>query len=354
MMLKAARVKKEFRFKRPATTSRGALFTKQVTFIVLFSETNPSERGIGECSLFSGLSADDVLGFDAKVAQTVALINSGSTLPRDFLVQWPSIGFALETARADLACNGHKILYPSEFTSGKKSIPINGLIWMDTKEGMKRQIARKLEEGFGCLKFKIGAIDFEEEFGLLSSLRREFGKNDLELRVDANGAFSFSQAAGILEKLASLHIHSIEQPIKPLQYEAMASLCRTSPVPIALDEELIGVYSLGDKRRLLKTILPQYIILKPGLLGGIRSCEEWISAARELNIGWWITSSLETNIGLNAIAQWTFTLQNNMRQGLSTGNLFEENIVSPLALRGDALFYSPDIPWNCSTFSKTE
>jgi len=347
-MIKAKITKKEFGFKRPATTSRGTLLTKQVFFIVLHADDNPFVTGIGECSLFPGLSADDVPGFEETLHEILARINSGEDITSESFAQWPSINFALETAYADLMCNGSKVLFPSEFTRGNEPIPINGLIWMDDKEGMRRQIAQKLDSGFRCLKLKIGAIDFEEELGLLRWLRMEFSASDLTLRADANGAFGVEQAPMALDRLAQLRIHSIEQPIRPRQHEEMAKLCRTSPVPIALDEELIGIIGLEKKKRLLECIRPQYIIIKPGLLGGICESEEWISIADALEIGWWVTSSLETNIGLSVIAQWTFTKNARLHQGLSTGNLFEENIPSPLTLTGENLYYSPGTTWDLS------
>lgn len=349
-MIRASLKHKEFIFRRPATTSRGKLLTKLVYFILLNFDENPSVYGIGECSLFPGLSVDDVEGFGFKLNEIMDRINEGSLKPDASLHDWPSINFALETAYLDLLNHGSKLLFPSEFTFGKESIPINGLIWMGSIKEMKQQVRQKLTEGFRCLKLKIGALNFEEEYALLKSLRGEFSEHDLELRVDANGAFSPGEAPMILARLADLHIHSIEQPIKPSQPEAIARLCEQPPIPIALDEELIGIYPIENKRLLLKTIKPQYIILKPGLLGGIRACEEWTTLADGMNIGWWVTSSLETNIGLNAIAQWTFTLKNPLHQGLSTGNIFENNIDSPLMLSGEKLYYNPQKPWDLSLF----
>jgi o-succinylbenzoate synthase len=350
-MIKAAIRHKEFRFRRPATTSRGTLLTKQIDFVLLYTEEIPSLYGIGECSLFPGLSADDVQGFGNKLNEVIGQINGGRFQPDTPVHDWPSINFALETASADLRHQGSKILFPSDFTLGKEPILINGLIWMGSKEEMQRQIAQKLDEGFRCLKLKIGALDFNQEYALLRHLRGQFSEHDLELRVDANGAFSPREAPRILAMLAELRIHSIEQPIKPAQPEAMAALCASAPIPIALDEELIGVYPIENKRRLLNAIKPHYLILKPGLLGGIRSCEEWIALADAMNVGWWVTSSLETNIGLNAIAQWTFTLRNPLHQGLSTGKLFESNIKSPLTLSGEKLYYSPHEQWDLSFFN---
>jgi L-alanine-DL-glutamate epimerase-like enolase superfamily enzyme len=241
---------------------------------------------------------------------------------------------------------GSKILYPSDFTEGKDAIDINGLIWMDNKEEMIRQIRQKLAEGFTCLKMKIGALNLDDELEILKFIRSQANAEELELRVDANGAFKPSQALEIIKLLTALGIHSIEQPISSGHTEAMARLCEASPVPIALDEELIGKQTLSQKRKVLDAIKPQYLVLKPGLLGGISACKDWISLAEERHIGWWITSALETNIGLNAIAQWTYTLKKSIYHGLSTGSLFSNNITSPLYLSGEKLYYDPDVKWN--------
>jgi L-alanine-DL-glutamate epimerase-like enolase superfamily enzyme len=216
---------------------------------------------------------------------------------------------------------------------------------------MKKQIEHKINNGFHCLKLKIGNLDFEEELELIRYIRNQYSVRDIELRVDANGAYSPDEVPEILKKLADFDIHSIEQPILPSQLEEMASLCESTPLPIALDEELIGKYSIENKHKLLSIIRPQYIVIKPGLLGGIESCEEWVKVAKEMNIGWWITSSLESNIGLNAISQWTYTLRNPIPHGLSTGALFENNIDSPLLLTGDHLHYTPNKKWKLSFFS---
>jgi o-succinylbenzoate synthase len=345
-MIKAVIRNKEFRFRRPATTSRGTLYQKKVWFIILYESDNPLRRGIGECSVFPGLSMDDVDGFEMKLSEIVNMINNGIFSLKSPVRDWPSINFAIETALLDIKNGGERIIYPSDFTSGRGSILINGLIWMGSKDEMNRQIDEKLNLGFRCLKLKIGALDFEDEINILRQLRSRYSPDDLEIRVDANGAFSPYEALEKLKTISDFELHSIEQPILPAQLEDMASLCRLSPIPVALDEELIGKYPIENKRRLLKIIKPQFIVLKPGLLGGIKSCDEWIITANELNIGWWITSSLETNIGLNAIAQWTYTLKNPMHQGLSTGNLFENNIGSPLAVTGEKLYYFPKKKWD--------
>lgn len=347
-MLKALTRYHEFLFQQPAITSRGTLLKKAVFFLLLYNNDNPMAVGVGECSVFPGLSMDDVDGFEKKLSKIVEQINIGRFNIKTAMHDWPSINFALETALKDLKNNGSKILFPSEFTKGKDSIDINGLIWMGDKKELSRQIKIKLKGGFKCLKLKIGAINFNDEYEILSYLRNNFSRDDLEMRVDANGAFSPKEAPDILNLLAELEIHSIEQPIMPSQLEEMAIICENSPIPVALDEELIGKYPIENKMQLLKIIKPQYIVLKPGILGGTKACEEWISLAEDMDIGWWITSSLETNIGLNAIAQWTYSLNNPMHHGLSTGGMFKNNFVSPIALKGEKLYYFPRKKWDLS------
>jgi len=351
-MIKARIAYREFRFQRPATTSRGTYTKKGVNFIVLYHTDEPSIAGIGECSLMPGLSIDDHKGFAIRLQQAVDRINQGDYGADSTLLDWPSINFALETAWKDIRMNGSKILYPSSFTEGKDSIGINGLIWLGTREEMAKQIRHKLEDGFTCLKLKIGSLRFDEELEILESLRKEYPADELEIRVDANGAFRPRQAPEVLKRLSDFKIHSIEQPIPKGHLDTMAALCASSPVPIALDEELIGRHTLHDRRMVLETVKPQYLVLKPGLLGGLTSCNEWIRLARENQTGWWITSSLEANIGLNAIAQWTYTLKSPMVHGLSTGSLFEDNIGAPLYLYGERLYYDPDVKWDLSVFNE--
>ncbi len=349
-MIKAKIIRHEFRFQRPATTSRGTYLKKEVYFIVIYYDADPSVAGIGECSLFPGLSHDDVKGFKEKLEETVNRINQGEYYSDINLTDWPSINFALETAWKDFRLNGSKIFYPSRFTEGKDSLGINGLIWMDGREEMIRQIQMKVNDGFTCLKMKIGALDLHEELVVLNFIRDRFDSEEIEIRVDANGAFHPGEALEMIKMLSDYDLHSIEQPIAAGHPEEMARLCQTSPVPIALDEELIGKHTMAAKRKLLEIIRPHYLVLKPGLLGGLASCKEWISLAEERNTGWWITSSLETNIGLNAIAQWTYSLQNTIFHGLSTGSLYNNNISSPLYLHGERLYFDPDRKWDLSAF----
>jgi len=264
----------------------------------------------------------------------------------DQLVAFPSIQFGLEMAFRSLNQKSPFELFPSEFTKGKDSIPINGLIWMGDSLFMKQQIKDKLEAGFTCIKLKIGALDFDKELALLKSIRHEFDAQTIEIRVDANGAFKSREALEKLKRLSDFNLHSIEQPIKQGQHQEMAQLCSDTPLPIALDEELLGVFSVTNKQVLLQTIKPQYIILKPTLIGGFKGSQEWIDVAETSSIGWWVTSALESNIGLNAIAQWTYTLKNNLPQGLGTGGLFTNNVQAPLVVNSGRLFYDLKTKWN--------
>lgn len=321
-------------FKRPGGTSRGILHSKE-TFIIEISEDK--KKGIGECAVFRGLSFDDVPEYEEKLQWLCENINSDENYLKKQLKNFPSIWFGFEQALLNLK-HGENVYFPSDFTDGKTSIKINGLIWMGSSDFMTEQIAEKLEKGFNCLKLKIGT-DWVSEKQILTELRKKFPEHQLELRVDANGAFYFEQAQEVLDELAELGIHSIEQPIKAGQIEKMAALCAKTSTPVALDEELIGIIEIDQKKKLLETIKPQYIILKPSLVGGISGTDEWIRFAEDLGIGWWITSALESNIGLNAIAQYTSTKNIVMPQGLGTGGLFTNNFESSLLLEGDQLSF---------------
>jgi o-succinylbenzoate synthase len=337
-MLKATFQPYKLIFKTPGGTSRGVLTEKPSWFISVWDEHQPEIRGTGECSVLPRLSPDDRPGIEKKLQEVCDNIDHLKNSFHSDLEQWPAIRFALETALLDLQTGGKKILFPGPFPAGSAGIPINGLIWMGTPEEMNRQIEEKLKAGFRCLKIKIGAIDFDEEYRLLQKLREKYSQEEIELRVDANGAFSDEETPAVLEKLAALDIHSIEQPLKAGQWQEMARLCESTPLPIALDEELIGITQISEKQKMLSTIQPQYIILKPSLTGGFRASEEWINAAEKHNAGWWVTSALESNIGLNAIAQWTATLNNPLPQGLGTGQVFSNNIESPLQIRNGELW----------------
>ena len=337
-MLKASFQPYKLVFKTPGGTSRGVLTEKPSWFIKVWDDHNPNVFGTGECSVLPKLSPDDRPDIEAKAAIVCKNIEELKNCFHTELKNWPALRFAVETALVDLRNGGKKELFPGPFTRGEKGIPINGLIWMGTPHQMNQQIEEKLRAGFNCLKMKIGAIDFQTEYRLLKDLRSAFKPSELELRVDANGAFSFSEAPAILDQLAQLDIHSIEQPIKAGQWEEMAQLCSSTPIPIALDEELIGICDVSEKQKLLALIQPQYIILKPSLTGGFQASEEWIKAAESVGAGWWITSALESNIGLNAIAQWTATLENPLPQGLGTGQVFSNNIESPLYIKNGELW----------------
>ncbi len=335
-------------FKQPSGTSRGILKTKETFFIII---EDGNKIGIGECGLFRGLSVDDVPDYEKKLQWACDYIESGEEKLYKELVEYPSIQIGVETAFKSIKSKNAFEIYPSEFSKGQENISINGLVWMGNEDFMKKQISNKLSQGFRCIKMKIGAIDFKTELNLLKSIRKEYSSSDIELRVDANGAFSPSEALEKLKWLSELELHSIEQPIKQGQWQEMARLCEDTPLPIALDEELIGVFSENKKQELLNTINPQYIILKPSLIGGFCGSDQWISLAENNMIGWWITSALESNIGLNAIAQYTFSKKSNLPQGLGTGSLFTNNILSPLEVCNGNLFYNTNLKWNLNSLS---
>ena len=329
-------------FKKPAGTSRGILTTKESWFIKL---SDGKKYGIGECGLLRGLSIDDRPEYEEKLAWTCKNIHLGEAALWDALIEFPSIQFGVEMAFKSFESEHPFVLFPSDFTNEKDSILVNGLVWMSDCGNMKTQIEDKIRDGFGCIKLKIGAIDFDEELSLLSFIRQHFSESEMEIRVDANGAFSPIDALHKLNQLNDFQIHSIEQPIAKNNTDTMAELCETAPFPIALDEELIGVFYVEDKIKLLEKIRPQYIILKPSFVGGFRGTQEWITVAEKLSIGWWITSALESNIGLNAIAQWTYLQKNNMPQGLGTGALYTNNFKSPLRVKKGRLWHENEKVW---------
>lgn len=351
-MLKATYKKYNLQFIKPGGTSRGVLNEKETWFIFLADDAAPDKIAIGECGLFRGLSADDRPEFENKLKEVCDRINEYTYWLEEGLKEWPAIQFGLETAIFDLLKGAQRILFPSDFTEGNTAIPINGLIWMGDRDFMVEQIQDKLTEGFRCIKMKIGAIDFKTELELLWEIRKDFGPDEIQLRVDANGAFSPLDAMEKLNKLAELEVHSIEQPLKPKYEDLTAELCSKSPVPIALDEQLIGVFEAEEKLALLERIKPQFIILKPSLVGGIKGCQEWIDATNKVNAGWWITSALESNIGLNAIAQFTYATGSKMFQGLGTGQLFSNNIESPLEIKNGMLYYTKDDQWQLEELLK--
>lgn len=340
--MKAIYKKYILNFKNPSGTSRGILRTKETWFLIL--EEN-GKYGIGECGLFRGLSYDDVPEYEDKLKWLASHINEDKDWLITELFSFPSIQFGLEQALLSLKSNNPFKLFDTSFVKQSAPIKINGLVWMGDEGFMHDQIQEKLKSGFTCIKMKIGAIDFDKEVKLLTSIRKRYSKDQIELRVDANGAFAFESALDKLHELAQLDLHSIEQPIKQGNWVGLQELCLKTPLPIALDEELIGVTRIGEKEEMLQTIQPQYIILKPSLVGGYRGSQEWITLATKYGIGWWVTSALESNIGLNAIAQWTATLDNPMPQGLGTGSLFTNNFKSPLRVKNGTLSYDENKNW---------
>jgi len=328
-------------FNIPGRTSRGTMKSRKVWFINISDGTN---FGIGECAPLPGLSIDAVENIDAKLNEICSEIETGQVTFD--LSEWPSIQFALETAFIDLKNGGMRDLFPSSFTKGDKAIPINGLIWMGSKDFMLEQVKHKIESGFSCLKLKIGGLDFQDELNILDEIRSEYDSNILEIRLDANGGFSPTEASEKLSQLSEYEIHSIEQPILPGQYELSAKIISNSPIPIAFDEELIGLKTFEEKKRMIESTGPDFIIIKPSLIGGFSGAKEWIDLAESNNIGWWITSALESNIGLNAIAQWTATFNTDMLQGLGTGQVFSNNFDCPLELGAGILSYDLSKHWD--------
>ncbi len=359
-MIKAKYRRYLLRFKEPAITSRQTMTEKETFFIILYEEKSPSLFGEGEASIFRGLSSDDKPDYETALAKVcdqicngtikIGINTDGSYDIVDFLHPYSSIQFGLESAITDLNIRaGHCPKSMEAWERGETEITINGLVWMGNSEQMLSRIDEKLNLGFNCIKLKIGGIDFEDELNLLAHIRERFDEKSLTVRLDANGAFSAENALQKLNRLAEYGIHSIEQPIKAGQWEAMASICRESPIAIALDEELIGSFDNESKCRLLDLINPQMIILKPSLCGGLSQARQWCVEANKRNVGWWYTSALESNIGLNAIARevaahiyeghdcalWP--------QGLGTGNLYTNNIPYPLTLKGNRLSRIPQI-----------
>ena len=360
-------------FKQPAGTSRGVYTTRHSYYLTLTSDELPGVEGVGECATLPDLSCDAKPEYEMTLRQVCQMVEQMGRIPYDMIRAYPSITFGLETAFASFFDAAKKFLeivptegassssemlkqkgvsvpagmenltelFDSPFGRGEEGITINGLVWMGTYEEMLARLEEKLQAGFHCVKLKIGAIDFFKELDLIKRIRDVYTKEQVELRVDANGGFLPENAMSQLEALAKYDIHSIEQPIKQHQWPKMAQLCRETPLPIALDEELIGVNVRSMKQALLDTVCPQYIILKPSLHGGIYGCNEWIELANQRGIGSWITSALESNIGLNAIAHYAAKVYGSnvkMPQGLGTGQLFTDNISMPLEIRGDKLF----------------
>ncbi len=346
--------KLEFRF--DARTSRGAIASHRAFYLFAHWQDSIEVMGVGECAPLAGLSIDDRGDLEQKLEELCRQVNSGACAVADKtehllaqelgLQEWPAIRFALETALLDLENGGKRTVFHNKFSRGAQGIPINGLIWMGDKVFMQEQIAKKLAEGYTCLKLKIGSLDFTSELELLQQIREVAGAAQLTIRVDANGAFSPQEAFKKLERLAKYDVHSIEQPIRQGQLQEMEALCAYTPIPIALDEELIGVQEKEAQEALLAKIKPQYIILKPTLVGGLRASAAWIQLAEERGIGWWITSALESNIGLNAISQFTANYGITTPHGLGTGQLYHNNIDSPLQIEQGRLWYRQGKAWD--------
>lgn len=326
------------RFKSPAITSRETMVEKLTCFIKVYDESCPEIYGLGEAALFPGLSPEATSDYELKLIELLANVAIGR--PTD-LSRHSSIMYGFEQALQDYASRGQRLYFPSPFIEGKDSITINGLVWMGDLDTMRHRALEKIEAGFRCIKFKIGALDWQKEFQLLTEIRRL--DNDIEIRVDANGGLPFAKALDILGQLADINISSIEQPIPRGYYREMGYLCKNSPVPIALDEELIGIFDSEERRAMLRHVHPAYIVLKPALCGGFAGASDWIQAAENEGIGWWVTSALESNVGLNALAQWTALVTPrdcNMAQGLGTGSLYIENAPTNLQLDGECMTYS--------------
>ncbi|MBL6445868.1 o-succinylbenzoate synthase [Fulvivirga sp. 29W222] len=356
MPLKTSYQKYILNFKFDAGTSRGVLKEKETWIIKVWDTSAPEIFGFGECGPLKKLSIDDRKDLGEQIADALSRLEDRvlpSTAEEVFQVagelagaELPAVRFGLETALLDLLNGGRRVIFDNDFVRSELKIPINGLIWMGHMEAMLLQISNKVDAGFDCIKMKIGSLDFEKETDILDYVRRKYYQNNIMLRVDANGAFKVHEARHKLEVLSKYKLHSIEQPIAAGQPDEMARLCSNTPVDIALDEELIGIYGREAKRQLLEKIKPQYIILKPTLVGGIQSCMEWVEIAESMDIGWWLTSALESNIGLNAICQMSPYLKACGHQGLGTGQLYHNNIPSPLKIEGGHIFYDSEESWD--------
>lgn len=351
MPLQASFYKKVFNFNFKARTSRGLMKDKTSWFIKLWDQSNPQVFGLGECGPLPGLSIDSRPDFEEHLSSFINKFNQAgitNLAPEKIAAMIPcefsSIVFAFEMASLDLSNGGKRIVYKNEFVDGVR-IPINGLIWMGDMDFLMRQLGVKVGEGFKCIKIKVGGLDFDKECDVLNYIRKRYFKDNIVIRLDANGAFKIDDVLYKLEQLAKFNIHSIEQPIKPGQ-EEMEELCRKSPIPVALDEELIGKYTYDEKLALLQKLKPSYIVLKPTLHGGLKSCEDWIAIAEQLKIGWWITSALESSVGLNAICQFTANYKIDLPQGLGTGRIYENNIASPLEVEEGFIFYNSKLKWD--------
>lgn len=372
MALKSSLHKRTFNFGFNARTSRGAMRERNSWFIKIWKEEHPDIFGIGESGPLPGLSTEDIPNLEEVLNLTIGRINHGKlecpelpSLPSaklQVINQWlkeyfsdaflqlnPSIAFALETALLDLDHGGNQIIFDNTFVKGQP-IPINGLIWMGGLDFMLQQVEIKIRDGFRCIKLKVGGIDFERDLDIVQYVRRKYFRDNIVVRLDANGAFKLEDAMYKLKELSKFDIHSIEQPIKTGSKE-LPELCQNSPIPIALDEELIGVFGIGEKEKLLDRIKPRFIILKPSLHGGLFGCQEWIELAEARQIGWWITSALESNVGLNAVSQFAANYPITTPQGLGTGEIYVNNIPSPLKVKTGRLISNSAEKWDFSDFN---
>lgn len=368
MALQTAYTRQVFHFNFQARTSRGAMRERTCWFVKIWDEATPEIFGIGECAPLPGLSVDDVPDFedvlkvalkeleqctlDTKQADRYRLTASNwSSLVKQVVpVRYPSIIFGFETALLDLLNGGERLIFKNDFLTGSK-LPINGLIWMADMDLMLQQIAIKIQDGFRCIKMKVGSLNFEKECDILHYVRKKYFREGIIIRLDANGAFKVDDCLYKLKELAKYTIHSIEQPIRPGQLEALREISEQSPIPIALDEELIGVTDITMRKKLLQASKVPYLILKPTLHGGLHSSKEWIQLAEENNMGWWITSALESNVGLNAICQLAAEYPIVIPQGLGTGQLYDDNIESPLTVRDGSIYSDNNKVWNLETLN---
>jgi o-succinylbenzoate synthase len=351
MGLQSAVAKKVFSFNFQARTSRGAMRERTSWFVKIWDAENPEVFGIGECAPLPGLSIDNPEDFENTLKNVLDEFTTRSIkeniqkLISLVPIAYPSIVFGIETALLDLQNGGKRAIFKNDFLAGR-TIPINGLIWMADMDLMLQQIAIKIYEGYRCIKMKVGGLNFEKECDILHYVRKKYYREDIVIRLDANGAFKNDECLLKLHELAKFNVHSIEQPIKPGQLDFMQELSAKSPIPIALDEELIGVYTTKDKEKLLQQARVPYIILKPTLHGGLYACREWITLAEQSKIGWWLTSALESNVGLNAISQFTAEYPVTIPQGLGTGQLYDDNIESPLFVKEGTIGMDRTIPWS--------
>lgn len=330
-----------FYFRRPATTSRGTYKERESWFVEIYDAKNKEHMGFGECAPLPDLSCDYHEGFRDAMSKACKKLQQSGEIDYEGLRDYPSILFGIETSMLMFKANSF-VFWDTPFTRQEVGIPINGLIWMGDYDTMLTQACKKIRNGFNCIKLKIGGLDFEQELKLLKTIRERYARKKIVLRLDANGAFKPEEALDKLKQLAEFDIHSIEQPIRAGQWKEMAFLAANSPIPIALDEELIGCNQPEKKKELLDTIRPQYLVLKPTLHGSLFGCEEWIREAEARGIGWWATSALETKVGLHAIAQWVSRFDNPLPQGLGTGGIYQNNIIMPLRLRGSMLWKLDD------------